>query len=326
MERRDTGALTAGPQNGTAIRCQRVTRRFGGLVAVDGLDLEVQQGEVFALVGPDGAGKTTLIRMLCGALAPDSGEVMVAGRDVVTDPEAVKARIGYMPQRFSLYGDLSVTENLRLYADLYNVPPRAFPQRAERLLADFRLLPFGGRLAQFLSGGMKQKLALACTLIHDPEALILDEPTTGVDPVSRRQFWRILYGLNRQGITIFVSTPYMDEAERATRVALMNRGRVIAIGDPASLKSQMEGEILQIVAEPQEAAKDALRAHPMVRSLEVFGDRLHVLVSSAEVGASLQSALAQRGIQMSSVRRVSPSLEDVFVSRLGERDAGGHAA
>ena len=325
MERRDTPEA-AGTRNGTAIRCERVTRRFESLVAVDGLDLEVRRGEVFALVGPDGAGKTTLIRVLCGALAPDSGEVMVAGRDVVTDPEEVKARIGYMPQRFSLYGDLSVTENLRLYADLYNVPPGEFPQRAERLLADFRLLPFGGRLAQFLSGGMKQKLALACTLIHDPEALILDEPTTGVDPVSRRQFWRILYDLNRQGITIFVSTPYMDEAERASRVALMNRGRIIAIGDPASLKSQMEGEILEIVAEPQEAAKSALRGHPMVRSLEVFGDRLHVLVASADVGPTLQKTLAQGNVQVSSLRRVPPSLEDVFVSRLSQRSAGGHAA
>ncbi len=325
MERRDIPDA-AGTRNGTAIRCERVTRRFESLVAVDGLDLEVRQGEVFALVGPDGAGKTTLIRVLCGALAPDSGEVMVAGRDVVTDPEGVKARIGYMPQRFSLYGDLSVTENLRLYADLYDVPPGEFPRRAERLLADFRLLPFSGRLAQFLSGGMKQKLALACTLIHDPEALILDEPTTGVDPVSRRQFWRILYGLNQRDITIFVSTPYMDEAERATRVALMDRGRIIAIGDPASLKSQMQGEILEIVAEPQGAAKNALRGHPMVRSLEVFGDRLHVLVSSADVGPTLQKTLAQGGMRVSSLRRVPPSLEDVFVSRLGARSGGGHAA
>jgi ABC-2 type transport system ATP-binding protein len=206
MERRDI-TDTAGTRAGAAIRCKRVTRRFESLVAVDGLDLEVRQGEVFALVGPDGAGKTTLIRVLCGALAPDSGEVMVAGRDVITEPEEVKARIGYMPQRFSLYGDLTVTENLRLYADLYHVPPGEFPRRAERLFSDFRLLPFRGRLAQFLSGGMKQKLALACTLIHEPEALILDEPTTGVDPVSRRQFWRILYDLNQRDITIFLSTP-----------------------------------------------------------------------------------------------------------------------
>ncbi|MGH2402883.1 MAG: ATP-binding cassette domain-containing protein [bacterium] len=321
MKSRSVGAVTAGSHNGTAIRCRGLTRRFEGLVAVDSLDFDVRQGEIFALVGPDGAGKTTLIRILCGALAPDAGEAVVAGRDVVVDPEEVKARIGYMPQRFSLYGDLSVTENLRLYADLYSVPSGEFPRRAQRLLADFRLSLFGGRLAQFLSGGMKQKLALACTLIHDPEALILDEPTTGVDPVSRRQFWRILYDLNRRGITVFISTPYMDEAERASRVGLMNRGRIIAIGDPASLKSQMEGEILEVVAEPQEAAKSVLRNHPTVRSLEVFGDRLHVLVPSADVGGRLETALTEGGVRVSSLRRISPSLEDVFVSRLGVRSA-----
>lgn len=302
-----------------AIRCAALTRRFGEVAAVDRIDLQVAAGEIFALVGPDGAGKTTLIRVLCGVLTPDAGEAVVEGHDVVNDPEQVKARIGYMPQRFSLYGDLSVMENLRLYADLYQVPPGDFPQRAERLLAGFRLSPFGGRLAQHLSGGMKQKLALACTLVHEPEALILDEPTTGVDPVSRRQFWRILYDLNRRGITIFVSTPYMDEAERASRVGLMNRGRIIAIGDPASLKAQMEGEILEVVAEPQEAAKTLLRNHPTVRSLEVFGARLHVLVPSAEVRVGLEAALVDAGIRTTSVRRIPPSLEDVFVSRLGAR-------
>jgi ABC-2 type transport system ATP-binding protein len=307
------------PPHGAAISCSGLTRRFEDLVAVDNLDLQVQRGEIFALVGPDGAGKTTLIRMLCGALTPDAGAAVVAGHDVVSDPEQVKLRIGYMPQRFSLYGDLSVIENLRLYADLHLVPPREFAGRAARLLADFRLSPFRERLAQFLSGGMKQKLALACTLIHDPEALILDEPTTGVDPVSRRQFWRILYGLNRQDITIFVSTPYMDEAERASRVGLMNRGRLMAVGDPASLKSQMEGEILEIVAETQEAVKAVLRDHPLVRSLEVFGDRLHALVPSAGVQPQLEAALATAGARVSSVRRIPPSLEDVFVSRLGAR-------
>lgn len=304
-----------------AIHCTELTRRFGDLAAVDSLDLEVHRGEIFALVGPDGAGKTTLIRMLCGAVTPDTGEAEVAGYDVVRDPEQVKARIGYMPQRFSLYGDLSVMENLRLYADLYHVSPREFPERAKRLLDDFRLSSFGGRLAQFLSGGMKQKLALACTLVHEPEVLILDEPTTGVDPVSRRQFWRFLYGLNRRGITIFVSTPYMDEAERASRVGLMNRGRIIAIGDPAWLKSQMQGEILEVVAQPQEAAKRILRQCASVVSLEVFGDRLHVLVPSGEVSREIADVLAGGGVRVSSVRRITPSLEDVFVSRLGARTA-----
>jgi ABC-2 type transport system ATP-binding protein len=308
-------------ESSAAVRCRGLTRRFGELAAVDGLDLEVRRGEIFALVGPDGAGKTTLIRMLCGVLTPDGGQAEVAGHDVVREPEQVKARIGYMPQRFSLYGDLSVMENLELYAGLHEVPRPEFSQRATRLLADFRLTPFGGRLAQYLSGGMKQKLALACTLVHEPEVLLLDEPTTGVDPVSRQQFWRILYDLNRRGITIFVSTPYMDEAERAAHVGLMNHGRIIALGDPSALRAQMEGEILEVVAEPQEAAKNILRQHAVVRSLEVFGDRLHVLVPSADVRGGLEAALAEAGVQIRSVRVIPPSLEDVFVSRLGARRA-----
>lgn len=300
-----------------AIRCAGVTRRFGTLAAVNKLDLEVRHGEVFALVGPDGAGKTTLIRLLCGVLTPDAGEAVVAGFDVVADPERVKTRIGYMPQRFSLYGDLTVMENLQLYAGLHEVPPKEFPHKAEQLLADFRLSPFQSRLAQYLSGGMKQKLALVCTLIHEPEVLLLDEPTTGVDPVSRQQFWRILYDLNRRGITIFVSTPYMDEAERAAHVGLMNQGRIIATGSPASLRALMEGEILEVVAEPQAAAKNVLRGHPSVRSLEVFGDRLHVLVPAAEAQSGIESALASAGVTLKSIRQIPPSLEDVFVSRLG---------
>src|SRR5207245_843176 len=203
-----------------AVRCLGLTRRFGALVAVDHLALSVARGEIFTLGGPDGAGKTPLTRMPCGALTPTEGTAVVAGADVARDPDAVKARIGYMPQRFSLYGDLSVMENLRLYGDIYGVARDAFREQAARLLADFRLDAFTERPAQQLSGGMKQKLALACTLIHAPDALFLDEPTTGVDPVSRRQFWRYLYTLNRDGITIFVSTPYMDEAERASRVGL----------------------------------------------------------------------------------------------------------
>ncbi|HVH31029.1 MAG TPA: ABC transporter ATP-binding protein [bacterium] len=300
-----------------AIRCAGTTRRFGSLAAVNGLDLEVHHGEIFALVGPDGAGKTTLIRLLCGVLTPDAGEAVVAGFDVVAEPERVKARIGYMPQRFSLYGDLTVMENLQLYAGLHEVPREDFRQKAEQLLADFRLSPFHSRLAQHLSGGMKQKLALVCTLIHEPEILLLDEPTTGVDPVSRQQFWRILYDLNRQGITIFVSTPYMDEAERAAHVGLMDQGRIIATGSPAALRAQMEGEILEVVAEPQEAAKGVLRGHPSVRSLEVFGDRLHVLVPAAEAQAAIESALATARVTLRSIRKIPPSLEDVFVSRLG---------
>lgn len=305
------------PTQPPAVRCDGLTRRFGDVTAVDHLAMQVSRAEIFALVGPDGAGKTTLIRMLCGALIPDAGTAEVVGFDVVRDPESVKARIGYVPQRFSLYGDLSVMENLRLYADIYRVPRADFLAQAERLLADFRLAAFTGRPAQHLSGGMKQKLALACTLIHRPELLVLDEPTTGVDPVSRRQFWRILYNLNRSGITVFVSTPYMDEAERASRVGLMNRGRLIASDEPSAMKAAMDGEILEIVAEPKAAARHALREHPLVRSLEVFGDRLHVLVPSAEAAEpELRRILEGAGVRILGLRRTAPSLEDVFVSRI----------
>ena len=305
----------------SAVRCAGLTRRFGEVTAVDRVNLAVSSGDIFALVGPDGAGKTTLIRMLCGALTPDAGTAEVIGFDVVRDPESVKARIGYMPQRFSLYGDLSAMENLRLYADIYLVPRGEFQSEAARLLDDFRLSAFAAAPARTLSGGMKQKLALACTLIHRPQLLVLDEPTTGVDPVSRRQFWRILYGLNRTGITVFVSTPYMDEAERASRVGLMNRGQIIADDQPGAIKGSMEGEILEIVAEPKAAAKSALRRHPVVRSLEVFGDRLHVLVSSAETAEpEVRRTLEGAGVRIDRLRRTAPSLEDVFVARLTARD------
>jgi ABC-2 type transport system ATP-binding protein len=302
-----------------AVRCDGLTRRFGAVAAVDDFSLEVASGEIFALVGPDGAGKSTLLRMLCGALTPTAGSAAVVGFDVVVDPEAVKARIGYMPQRFSLYGDLSVMENLHLYADLYEVPAAEFRSRAADLLAGFRLTGFERRLAQFLSGGMKQKLALACTLVHNPQVLFLDEPTSGVDPVSRRQFWRILYELNRDGITVVVSTPYMDEAERASRIGLMDHGRLIALGDPASLKAEMRGALFEVVADPQEGAKAVLREMAVVESLEVFGDRLHVLVGEAAEPEELRRALASRDIRVQVLRRIPPSLEDVFVSRVGGR-------
>lgn len=300
-----------------AVRCAALTRRFGAVVAVQAFDLEVSSGEIFALVGPDGAGKTTLIRMLCGVLTPDSGTAEVAGRDVVRDPEGVKMRIGYMPQRFSLYGDLSVMENLALYAGIYRVPRAQFRERADQLLSDFQMSRVADRLAQHLSGGMKQKLALACTLIHTPEILMLDEPTTGVDPVSRRQFWRILYSLNRTGIAVFVSTPYLDEAERASRVGLMNRGRLMACDDPGSLKATMQGELLEVVAEPRAVARSALRDLPLIRSLEVFGDRLHALVPSAETAEpQVRQTLEAHGARVLGIRRIVPSLEDVFVSRI----------
>ncbi len=216
-----------------AITITGLRKTFNGLTAVDGIDLQVRRGEIFGLVGPDGAGKTTTMRLLAGLLDPDAGGARVAGFDVQRQTEAMKRQIGYMPQRFSLYGDLTVAENMRFFATIYQVPRAERLARQQRLLEFSRLEPFLKRQAQFLSGGMKQKLALACVLMHTPQVLFLDEPTTGVDPVSRRDFWKILYSLLQEGVTLFVSTPYMDEAERCTRVALMNRGRIIFCGTPA---------------------------------------------------------------------------------------------
>ncbi len=299
-----------------AVVCRKLVRTFGSIRAVDGVDLEVQRGEIFALVGPDGAGKSTLIRMLCGALAPTSGEIRVVGLDVVREAEAVRERIGYMPQQFSLYGDLTVLENLQLYADLYGVPPATFRERADHLLRAFALEEARHRLAGHLSGGMRQKLALACTLLHSPEVLLLDEPTTGVDPLSRRQFWRILYDLNRQGITVLLSTTYMDEADRASRVGLLYRGRLLACDDPATLRSQLPETVVEVVAVPRSEAKAVLQDHPLVHSLEVFGDRLHILVPSESALEAIRQALAGAGVEVRGMRVVRPSLEDVFVARL----------
>jgi len=298
-----------------AIRARGLRKRFGGLTAVDGIDLEAKPGEILGLVGPDGAGKTTTMRMLCGILDPTEGEAEVAGYDVRKQPEQVKRRIGYMPQRFSLYADLTVSENILFFANIYHVPRAERIRREQELLEFSRLGPFRTRLAGDLSGGMKQKLALACTLIHTPTVLFLDEPTTGVDPVSRRDFWKILYSLLREGVTLFVSTPYMDEAERCNRVALMDRGRLLLCDTPEALRLRMKGDLLEIVAEPQRQAKEVLSALPDVLGVQVFGDRLHVWVlDAADDEPALLAALSQRRIAVTSCRRVLPGIEDVFVS------------
>jgi ABC-2 type transport system ATP-binding protein len=299
----------------TAITASGLRKNFDGLTAVDGIDLEVQQGEIFGLVGPDGAGKTTTIRLLCGIMRPDGGEAEVAGFDVFHQPEQVKRRIGYMSQRFSLYGDLTVAENLRFFANLYHVPREERKQKEVELLKFSRLEPFRNRLAQNLSGGMKQKLALACTLIHTPTVLFLDEPTTGVDPVSRRDFWKILYSLLREGVTLFVSTPYMDEAERCNRIAFMDKGRILLRYTPEALKRQIQEDLLEIFAQPQREAKEALAALSGITQVQVFGDRLHVSVKQADAAeAAIRAALAEKNIEVTGLRRILPGLEDVFVS------------
>jgi ABC-2 type transport system ATP-binding protein len=315
----------AGPppgRNGAtpAIDIAGVTRRFGGRVAVDDVTLRIPRGEMFALLGPDGSGKTTLLRMCCGALQPTTGRIIVDGSDIAQQAPAIQARIGYMPQRFSLYGDLSVQENLDFYAELFETARPAHAKRMAEVLEFSRLAPFRDRLAQQLSGGMKQKLALACTLIHSPSILLLDEPTTGVDPVSRREFWRLLYDLHRDGATIVASTPYMDEAERATTVGLMYQGRLISVEPPDAMRRRMRGDVLEVVAEPRQTVRRVLGASPDVRSQVVFGDRLHVVVRDAAAAIpALRDELEQAGAAVAAIDRVVPSLEDVFISMIEEQ-------
>lgn len=295
------------------IETSGLTRQFGPIRAVDGLDLAVGAGEMFALVGPDGAGKTTTIRMLCGILKPTAGSVRVLGRDLVNEAALIKNDIGYLSQRFSLYGDLTVDENIEFFAEIHKV--RDYKKRRGELLDFTRLAPFRTRLAERLSGGMRQKLALACTLIHTPRLLLLDEPTTGVDPVSRRDFWKILSSLLRTGITIFMSTPYLDEAERCSRVGLMNNGRLLAADTPQAVKRLMKGEVVEVICGEIRRAFDLLRGRPDAREVQIFGDRLNLVVDNAERDfPAVAARLREAGIEVSDWRKIPPSLENVFIS------------
>ncbi|NUN70957.1 MAG: ABC transporter ATP-binding protein [Bacteroidetes bacterium] len=300
-----------------ALSISTVSKTFGTITAVDALSLTVERGEMFALVGPDGSGKTTTIRMLCGIVKPDSGTVTVLDYDVQKQKEEVKRRIGYLSQRFSLYGDLTIDENIEFFAEIHKV--RGYKQRRDELLEFTRLTPFRDRLADKLSGGMKQKLALACTLIHTPDIIFLDEPTTGVDPVSRRDFWKVLSALLKTGITIVMTTPYLDEAERCSRVALMNEGKVLLTDTPAGLKQQMRGEVAEIVCSEIRRSFALLKHHPAVMEVQAFGDRLNIVVRSAVVQMpEILAYLAAQSVTVTEWRTVRPSLENVFISLLSE--------
>jgi ABC-2 type transport system ATP-binding protein len=299
-----------------AIQTENLTKNFASVVAVNRLNLGVKRGEVFGLVGPDGAGKTTVMRIFSGLLPPTAGEAWVLGHPVTREAEPLKERIGYMSQRFALYGDLTVRENIDFYADLYAVPKKERGPRMERLLGFSNLVPFKNRLAQNLSGGMKQKLGLACALVHTPEVLFLDEPTNGVDPVSRRDFWRILYDLLKEGVTIFVSTAYLDEAERCHRIGLMHRGNLLSVGTPDEIKGLLKGEVWEVRCEQRMKVRQVLQNFPGVRSAGIFGDRVHAVLEEGEKSGQMETLLRERGFKVFSLRKIAPSLEDVFVSTL----------
>ncbi len=301
-----------------AVTFDRVSKSYGQVKAVQDLSFEIQRGEMFGLIGPDGAGKTTLIRLLCGLLKPDAGAIRVLGHDPVRDHRAVTRAVGYLSQRFSLYGDLTIDENIAFFAEIHGL--WRYRDRRERLLEMAQLAPFRSRRTDRLSGGMKQKLALACTLIHEPQLIVLDEPTTGVDPVSRRGFWKLLPEFLAQGLTIVMATPYLDEAERCTHVALLHEGHLVALDEPARLQAAHPGRLVEVVADPHRAAAAALAKVPGVADVQVFGERAHArLVEDAgpDAIARIEAALAsQPGVRVLSVRPIAATLEDVFIDKV----------
>ncbi|UCC82785.1 MAG: ABC transporter ATP-binding protein [Gemmatimonadota bacterium] len=305
-----------------AVSLDGLTRDFGELRAVDGLTFDVAPGELFGIVGPDGAGKTTTLRMLAGVLRPSSGDASVAGVSIARDPEGVKHRIAYMSQRFGLYTDLTVRENIEFYADLYQVPRPERPPRLERLYAFSGLGPFQDRLAGQLSGGMKQKLGLCAALIHEPDILLLDEPTFGVDPISRRDLWLIIHEMVASGVTVIVSTAYLDEAERCDRVALFHKGKVAVIERPDALQRRLHDQVLAVRTDQPRGARDLLRGHPVVRQAVLFGDVVHVTLAGGAVDwPCARDHLTVQGIAVLEESPVEPSLEDVFIDLVQGREA-----
>jgi ABC-2 type transport system ATP-binding protein len=309
-----------------AIRTEKLTRRFGDVIAVDSLTFSVTSGEIFGIVGPDGAGKSTTMRMLASILVPTEGDAWIEGYSIKTDGDSIKDNIAYMSQQFGLYPDLTVMENIEFYADVYGVKKQSRKERIDRLLSFSYMEPFKKRLAANLSGGMKQKLQLICALIHTPKVLLLDEPTNGVDPVSRRDFWRILYQLLKEGVTIFISTAYLDEAERCNRLILLHQGKTLAVGTPDQVKEMMRGEILSIKSfEARQIAK-LLAGKIDAISIGLFGDRVHVVTgNTTSTRAEIQKVIKEAGLPATDVRTIDASLEDVFVSVIGQTGATGNA-
>lgn len=303
------------------IQTQDLTRDFKSTRAVDRLSLEIQAGELFGLVGPDGAGKTTTLRLLAGLLDISEGSATVAGFDLAKHPEAIKTKIGYMAQQFSLYAELSVLENLIFFADLYDVPKEQIKERVERLLAFAGLVEFTSRRAAYLSGGMQKKLALACTLIHQPPILLLDEPTTGVDPISRREFWNILTELHLEGTTILVSTPYMDEADRCSKVGLMYEGRLIIYASPELIRSQIKGELIELFPGNLHVAFPIIQSLPGVIEVQTYGESLHILIDPAVYNLDeLKAELHRCNITHQGIRLAHPRMEEAFISIVRQQE------
>jgi len=297
-----------------AIKTENLTKRFGSNIAVDNLNLEIKRGELFGLVGPDGAGKTTTMRLLTAIMDPTGGEAWIAGHSIINEGETIKEKIGYMSQRFGLYEDLTVMENILFYADIYEVPRKERHQKIERLLGFSNLTPFKDRLAGRLSGGMKQKLGLACALIHTPDVLFLDEPTNGVDPVSRRDFWKILYDLLREGVTIFVSTAYLDEAERCTSIGLIHKGKILITDTPEKIKKSIGIPTIEMWTEDSRNTAEIIRRSGDIKGVSIYGDKLHIAITKRESIGSIITQLKNAGVDVKEYREILPSIEDIFIS------------
>lgn len=300
--------------NDIAIKIENLTKAFGKNIVVDSLNLEIRKGELFGLVGPDGSGKTTVMRLLTAIMEPTSGEAWVGSRSILTEGEEIKENIGYMSQKFGLYEDLTVMENILFYADIYDVPEGERHSRIGELLGFSNLTPFTGRLAGNLSGGMKQKLGLACALIHRPEILFLDEPTNGVDPVSRRDFWKILYSLLKEQVTIFVSTAYLDEAERCTQIGLLYNGKLLIKDKPAEIKKAVKLPMLELWSNDAHAVKEAALRIKGVQGVSIYGDRLHITLLEKNIIDEIIEELKVEGVEIKDYREILPSIEDVFIS------------
>ena len=313
----------AGPR--PAIDVFELTKSFPGVLAADRISFQANAGEVFGLVGPDGAGKTTTLRMLAGVLTPDSGSASVAGYDIREDPEGVKTQISYMPQRFGLYEDLTVDENIRFYADVFGISRMEREQRARQLLQAAGMGPFGNRLAGKLSGGMKQKLGLVCALIHRPRVILLDEPTNGVDPVSRRDFWHILYSLLGEGIAIVMSTAYLDEAERCHRVALLHQGHILFCDAPSNLKMNLSGAVVAVISNEPRRLQEALATAEGILNVVLVASGVRLIMDSAEVRIpELRALITDANVPFESIEQVVPTIEDLFVAAVQEDSGRRH--